>query len=162
METSNHAGSEQVKPLVESLQTDPQRHIVQFYRDDAQLLETLTRSIGGTLAAGGSAIVIATPARREMLAERLTGLGLDVAGAMQEGRYVAKDAAETLETFMVDGWPDRERFQEVIGTAGDADSNDGAAQASAPGGIRRDGRCFVGTGESQGGAATGAPVERTA
>ena len=38
--------------------------------------------------------------------------GLDVEAAIQEGAYVSLDAADTLSTFMVNGWPDTNRFFE--------------------------------------------------
>jgi hypothetical protein len=44
---------------------------------------------------------------------RLQALGLDIASAIEEGRYVSLDAAETLSTFMVNGLPDPVRFFKI-------------------------------------------------
>jgi excisionase family DNA binding protein len=90
-------------------------HFVQFYDDDAYLLDAVGEFIGAGLNVGDAGIVIATPAHRAALAERLQAAGLDVGAASDQGAYVALDAAETLARFMVDGAPHPERFIEVCG-----------------------------------------------
>jgi len=90
-------------------------HVVQFYESDSFLLESLSDFIGTGLAAGDACVVVATPAHRAELGERLQSAGLDVTAAYASGQYVALDAAETLETFMAAGSPDSERFSAVIG-----------------------------------------------
>src|SRR2546425_5008851 len=90
-------------------------HSVQFYADDGFLIDRLASFIGAALGDGNAAIVIATGAHREGLAERLAARGLDLSRAAAEGRYAALDAAETLATFMVDGRPNAARFADRIG-----------------------------------------------
>src|SRR5438270_5617230 len=90
-------------------------HSVQFYSDDAFLLDALSRFMGSAIGAGDAGVVIATPAHRQELANRLSARGLVLERAVEQGRYVALDAAETLSRFMVDGFPDEQRFVEVIG-----------------------------------------------
>jgi len=94
---------------------DAHGHAVQFYENDSVFLDELSRFIGAALGAGDAAIVIATKAHRSGLAQRMNARGLDVAQAVDEGRYVALDAAETLAKLSVDGWPDVERFAKIIG-----------------------------------------------
>lgn len=94
---------------------DPRAHAVQFYGGDESLLEDLSRFIGAALGAGDVAIVIATKAHRDGLAERLQSRGLDVAKVAEQGRYFALDAADTLAKFMMDGRADGALFNEVIG-----------------------------------------------
>lgn len=94
---------------------DSRAHSVQFYEDDAFLLDEVSRFIGSALGAGDAGIVIATRAHRAGLARLLTARGLDTALAMAQGRYIALDAAETLATFMRDGWPDATRFANEVG-----------------------------------------------
>jgi PAS domain S-box-containing protein len=94
---------------------DGRSHVVQFYSDDAFLLDTVSRFIGTALGAGDAAIVIVTQAHRAGLARRLKARGFDVAAAIKRGRYIPLDAAETLSTFMVNGQPDAARFAETIG-----------------------------------------------
>ncbi len=90
-------------------------HDVKFYEDDAVLLDGLSQFIGSALGAGHAAIVIATQPHREGLLTLLEGAGIDINRASQQGRYVALDAAETLDKFMVDGAPHPDRFAAVIG-----------------------------------------------
>jgi signal transduction histidine kinase len=90
-------------------------HSVQFYTDDGFLLEGVTRYVGSALGAGDAAVVIATPAHRDGLAQRLRTLGFDLELATTQGRYVPLDADETLDQFMVDGAPDPARFTVSVG-----------------------------------------------
>jgi signal transduction histidine kinase len=94
---------------------DSHGHVVQFYSEDQSLLETLGYFIGSALEAGDAAIVIATEAHRDGLAQQLKFRGLDVASTIQEGRYVPLDAVETMAEIMVDGWPDETRFANQLG-----------------------------------------------
>ena len=87
-------------------------HEVQFYSDDEVFLETITRFIGAALKFGNAAIVFATKPHREMLVEGLKGQGVDVDALMQQGAYLSMDAAEALSAFMINDWPDADRFLE--------------------------------------------------
>ena len=89
------------------------RHEAGFYSDDASLLDGFTQFVGAALKAGDSAIVVATESHRGSLPPRLRAEGLDIAAAIEQGRYISLDAAETLSTFMVDGMPDPVRFFNV-------------------------------------------------
>jgi PAS domain S-box-containing protein len=71
--------------------------------------------IGNVLCAGDATVVIATGPHREGLEERLRARDLDPEALRQQGRYVSLDAGETLSKFMVDEWPDANRFTDVIG-----------------------------------------------
>src|ERR1700683_5371031 len=90
-------------------------HGVQFYSHDKFLLEELSEYIGNALRAGNAAIVVATDAHRNGLLQWLTAQGLDVATFLGQGRLIAMDAAQVLATFMADGWPSEERFNDVVG-----------------------------------------------
>jgi signal transduction histidine kinase len=91
-------------------------HAVQFYERESYLLDSVSDYIGSALGAASAGILIATPSHREGVAQRLTARGLDIVGAGAQGRYVALDARDTLDRFMVDGWPDPARFDDTIGT----------------------------------------------
>jgi len=91
-------------------------HAVAFYSDDLHLLDDVTRFIGVALKAGNAAMVVATDSHRDNLLLRLQAFGLDIGTAIQEGRYIAADAADTLSTFVVNGMPDAARFMESCGT----------------------------------------------
>jgi hypothetical protein len=92
----------------------PSEHLVQFYEDDDVCLDTLEGFVAGGLRAGESAIVIATPAHLEILAERLAAHGFDLDLARSEGQYIDRDAEAMLKEFMVNGWPDDERFSALV------------------------------------------------
>ncbi len=94
---------------------DSTGHVVQFYSDDAFLLEALSKLIGTALVAGNAAVVIATQSHLDDLADRLASRAFSVSKAAREGRYIPLDAAETLAKFMRDGQPDADLFAAVIG-----------------------------------------------
>jgi signal transduction histidine kinase len=93
----------------------PHLHRVQFYEDDAYLLDEVAPFTGRALESGGAAVVIATLEHREALADRLTRRGLSTTLLARSDRYFSLDARETLDQFMVDGHPDRRRFAQTIG-----------------------------------------------
>jgi DNA-binding NarL/FixJ family response regulator len=95
------------------LRTDTIRcHEAQFYSDDGVFLESVTHFIGAALKTGNAAIVFATKPHRDSLLQRLKAQGLDADTAIRQGAYVSLDAADTLSTFVVNGWPDADRFFE--------------------------------------------------
>jgi PAS domain S-box-containing protein len=90
-------------------------HSVQFYEEDSYLLEGLSRFIGAAILAGDAALIITTKSHKDELHARLSSRGLDLTRAMDEGRFLALDAAETLTKFMLDGKPDPALFAEGAG-----------------------------------------------
>jgi PAS domain S-box-containing protein len=92
-------------------------HVAYFYQESDSLLEALSNFIGGALAAGNGAVVIATKMHREGLQRRLTARGLDIPKDSKEGRYVELDASELLSKIMVEGMPDSGRFEAIVGGA---------------------------------------------
>jgi CheY-like chemotaxis protein len=86
------------------------RHAVTFYRDDASFVRSVGRFIEAALSTGSAVIVVATEAHRISLASTLQAQGLDIAAAIEQGRYMALDAASAVSTFMVNDLPDPARF----------------------------------------------------
>lgn len=84
-------------------------HSVQFCCDDAVFLKTVSHFVATALEAGNPAIVVATKPHREGLLQALAARGVDPEAAIRTGLYVPLDAAETLSTLMIDGWPDQAR-----------------------------------------------------
>jgi CheY-like chemotaxis protein len=78
-------------------------HEAVFYSDDWHLLDHLSRFVGAALNAGNAAIIVATSAHREGLARSLQASGVDIAAALEQGRYITVDAAELLSTCVVNG-----------------------------------------------------------
>jgi hypothetical protein len=93
----------------------PCDHLVQIYDDESRFRATLERFVGDALEAGEAAVVIATASHLTWLESRLRDAGHDIQAARAAGAYVGLDAAATLSGFMVDGWPDADRFAAVIG-----------------------------------------------
>ena len=93
----------------------PHRHNVQFYSDDALLLDTFARFIAVALKAGDAAMAVVTESHRGGLVSRLKTQGVDVDAATQQGTYIQLDVAKMLSTFMVNDMPDAARFFEAVG-----------------------------------------------
>jgi len=91
------------------------QHSVQFYRSDQGLIDELRMFVLAAFQAGDPCLIIATEAHRNALLADLNSRGLDVAGQIELRRLVCLDAAETLAAFSSHGFPDRSRFQQVIG-----------------------------------------------
>jgi CheY-like chemotaxis protein len=89
-------------------------HEAQFYGDDASFVDGFTPFISAALNAGNAAIVVATEPHRERLLQRLQANGVDIPSAINQGRYIALDAAETLSTFMINDLPDPLRFLKIV------------------------------------------------
>jgi DNA-binding NarL/FixJ family response regulator len=90
-------------------------HKVGIYYDDQHLLDDATRFVGSALKNGDAAIVIATDSHRDSLLPRLQAYGLDIRSAIEQGRYIALDAASAFSTFMHNGKPDSAGFMTIFG-----------------------------------------------
>ena len=114
---SDAAASHSVRStaVVGSLQQDIKiaHHEVGFYSADRRFLDDLTQFIGAGLRAGNAAIVVSTESHRDSLLPRLQAYGLGA--AIEQGRYIALDAADALSTFMINGMPDPARFLNLFG-----------------------------------------------
>ena len=75
-------------------------HEVTFYSDDAAFVFGFTGFVEATLQAGNAVIVVATESHRNRLLQRLQKHGVDIAAAIEQGRHVSSDVAETLSTFI--------------------------------------------------------------
>ncbi|HET8827050.1 MAG TPA: MEDS domain-containing protein [Terriglobales bacterium] len=91
-------------------------HSVHFYEHDEALVQRLRSIIGPAIDIGNSVIIVATDEHRQQLKTALTTNGMETAILEQQGRFTFADAHELLATFMVDGFPDRERFFSAVGT----------------------------------------------
>lgn len=89
-------------------------HACHVYRNEGEFLDTLSGFVGGGLWAGESAIVIATDAHLAELETALRQTGLDLAHFRGDGRYIALSADLTMAKFCDGGWPDGERFMQVM------------------------------------------------
>ncbi len=108
-------GNKVVAPLQRQNIEIASRHEAGFYSDDASFLDGFTQFIGAALEAGNAVIVAATELHRGSLLPRLQARGLDIGAAIEQGRYISLDAADTLSTFMIDDQPDPVQFLKVVG-----------------------------------------------
>lgn len=90
-------------------------HFVRFYEQDDRLLREVSEFFEQALRAGGTAVMIATPEHRAIVTAQLQRLQDEQNKTLQPHCFVALDAEETLSKFLVDGRPDRELFNTVIG-----------------------------------------------
>lgn len=86
------------------------RHEVQFYSDDALLLDSFAHLIAPALESGRAAIAVITEAHSVGLVSRLQAQGVDVDAAIEQGIYIQLDVNKTFSTFMVNDMPDPARF----------------------------------------------------
>jgi anti-sigma regulatory factor (Ser/Thr protein kinase) len=98
------------------VRVEPRGHVVQFYESDEQLIRTAGGYFVDALRAGNVVIVIATPPHRRSFEAAIAEAGIDVDEARGSGQLIMLDAGDALDRFLVDGWPDGDRFDAVIGT----------------------------------------------
>jgi len=113
--TADHVSGKKVAPASPHNAAFVGHHEVVFYSDDGQLLDRLSQFIADVLNAGNAAIVIATESHRDGLVRRLQAYGLEIGAAIEQGRYIALDAADTISAFIVNGMLDSARFLESFG-----------------------------------------------
>jgi DcmR-like sensory protein len=100
-------------PLLPKVGESSRCHEVQLYSSEELFLHRFTRFIGAALRAGDAVVVVVTQSHRDGLFQRLLADGLDVTAAVDQGRYIPLDVADTLATFMVNDFPDPVRFWKI-------------------------------------------------
>ncbi len=90
-------------------------HLVEFYETEGLLIDAVSAFVGSALRDGDVAIVIAAVTHRRAFEAAISASGIDVAAAVDADDYLALDAADLLEEFMVGGAPNAERFRDTIG-----------------------------------------------
>lgn len=93
----------------------PRDHAVAFYDHDAELVACLTDFVVEGLQRDEGVVVVATRVHREAVAQALAQRGLHVGALEAAGRYLAVDAAETLQAVMVQGVPAALSFRAAVG-----------------------------------------------
>lgn len=92
----------------------PCDHCVQIYEDDLAFLDALEGFVAGGIRQGDGIILIGTPVHLSALRSRLIRNGFDVDAAIARDQYVALDAREILQKFMVNGWPDQVLLEKTL------------------------------------------------
>jgi hypothetical protein len=99
------------------VQSTPVTHVLQFYGDDDRsLTANVSRYLAEGLTQDEDVLVIATLEHIESFL-RLLRFQAPYREAMRTGRLVCLDAQTTLDHIMVDGQPQWDRFERVVGGA---------------------------------------------
>ncbi|HEX8611955.1 MAG TPA: ATP-binding protein [Telluria sp.] len=94
-----------------------ERHIVRFYDEDESMLEEVADFLDVSLRSGGGSVVIATAEHIHTLRRHLAGLGTQAnQSPWFTGELIAHEAHGLLARFMIDDWPDEDRFNATVGT----------------------------------------------
>src|SRR3954468_3691665 len=78
------------------------KHFVQFYRTDEYLIECLAGYVADPIWNRQAAMIIATAEHRLALEQRLRTKGADLASATMRREFMAFDAQDVMNKFMVD------------------------------------------------------------
>jgi DNA-binding NarL/FixJ family response regulator len=90
-------------------------HEVHFYSDDASFLLGFTCFIESALRAGNGAVVVATESHRTSILQGLQSRSVDISAAIEQGRFISLNVAQTLSAFMVNDLADPVRLSRVAG-----------------------------------------------
>ena len=91
-------------------------HRVEFYPDDASLVEGFARFIETALQSGRAVTFIATESHRADLLQRLKARAVDVDELVEQGKYTSLDVIEVLATVLgSNGLPDPVQCAEILG-----------------------------------------------
>jgi hypothetical protein len=109
---------ERRQPPVAALVALPRRwaapsedHTVQLYQHDAEIVMSIADFYEPGLAAGDPIVLVATADHRLAVEATLASRGHD----LSTSRYVALDAAATLDRFLLDGSVDSDLFDRTVG-----------------------------------------------
>ncbi|HEY7993468.1 MAG TPA: MEDS domain-containing protein [Candidatus Eremiobacteraceae bacterium] len=96
----------------------PGSHLLQFYSaDPGQLARNVGKYFSDGFEIGCTAVLLATRAHRDAILAELKDANWSPDALQREGLLHVLDAEQTLARIMVAGWPDPQRFENVIATA---------------------------------------------
>jgi DNA-binding NarL/FixJ family response regulator len=90
-------------------------HEVAFHADDSSVVDGYARFIESSLKGGNAVIVVVTESHRASLIPKLEAQGVNVAAAIEQGRYIPLDAADALSRLTVNDVPDAALCNQVVG-----------------------------------------------
>jgi hypothetical protein len=98
--------------------SQPGRHLVQFYEaDEPALVANVGQFLAEGLLAGENVIAVTTPEHEALFTAYLENAGVHTVAARAAGRLSFLDVDQCLKRLSVDGYPDPQRFESVIGEA---------------------------------------------
>jgi MEDS: MEthanogen/methylotroph, DcmR Sensory domain len=90
-------------------------HCVCFYDRDSFVIEAVAYLAAKALETGASSVLVATGPHLEAVENRLAVAVPDLPGMREAGRYVGLRAEETLEQLLAGGFPQKAKFDAVVG-----------------------------------------------
>lgn len=90
-------------------------HEVAFYADDRSVVDGYARFIEISLKAENAVIVVVTESHRASLLPKLEAARVDIPAAIEQGRYIPLDLADTISRLTVNDMPDPVRCTKVVG-----------------------------------------------
>lgn len=114
MNNTNKEGWLHKKSEIFWAEIPPCEHLIQIYENDEVFINSLVSFATAGIAAGEVTIIIATGGHIQVLEERMMKKGIDITAAKKSDLYIPLDAGETIKTFMVNSWPDEEKFNKLI------------------------------------------------
>jgi hypothetical protein len=85
-------------------------HAVRFYENEKSLAQIVAQFLSEGFAAGDPGLVVAVPTQRAAILKELVARSVDVVALQRSDDLLLLDAEETLSSFMKDGKPDAEAF----------------------------------------------------
>lgn len=105
---------QEVKPKDFWGEIAPCEHVLQIYDNNEVFINTLSQFVGDGINSGDCTIVIATKQHLASLETTLSEHGINVDSLKCEDQYIAIDAEDVLNEFMVNDWPDSTKFFKTI------------------------------------------------
>jgi hypothetical protein len=90
-------------------------HEVAFYVDDSSAVDGYARFIESLLKGGHAVIAVLTESHQASLLQKLKADGVEVPAAIEHGRYIPLDAAETLSRLTANDMPDPVLCTKLVG-----------------------------------------------
>jgi hypothetical protein len=92
----------------------PCDHVLQIYENDEVFLELLEGFVVDGFNAGDCVIIIASTEHLQALNNRLRKHGFDLFFLTLSDQYIPLNSRETLDQFMINGWPDEILFNHLV------------------------------------------------
>ncbi len=96
------------------------QHVAQLYTQADFLVRAVTHFVVAGLRRGEAVLLVVRTTHHPAIVRHLEDAGFGLEGLSRRGQVTLLDAAQTLGALLVDGRPDRARFQAVIGGAVEA------------------------------------------
>jgi anti-sigma regulatory factor (Ser/Thr protein kinase) len=94
---------------------NPRDHVVMFYAGTDQLVTAVAQYVVDGLFADETSVVVATRPHLEAFDDAIAAAGVDVVAARINGSLLTIDAGPAMSRFLVEDWPEADRFENEFG-----------------------------------------------